>query len=266
MFVGGSLVTRQTSFISCDAFSEPATLLWPLVFPTLLPVDPSLDRSRRPRFVARCFHFPAVVCTAAWPRRRTSKSVWYPRQPPLKTLFLCCRDDVASNSTFTLEDSAICLTSEQSTVDVDMDRDDGSVLDIYLVRGFSVFQPFSTNKKKRQSKLSFLSLLPCSEERPRHLHFPPANMRQSLHQMGPTVLLKSTSSAARSILPLLLPTPKKKKKKKDWIILRVDKRRYTNTWRRRGDGHGGTRSGPGRWRRADLRSVPQSVPSSFIRV
>uniref|UniRef100_A0A8C6VTA4 Phosphatidylinositol-4-phosphate 5-kinase, type I, beta b n=1 Tax=Nothobranchius furzeri TaxID=105023 RepID=A0A8C6VTA4_NOTFU len=43
------------------------------------------------------------------------------------------RDDVASSSTFTLEDSAICLTSEQSTVDVDMDRDDGSVLDVYLV-------------------------------------------------------------------------------------------------------------------------------------
>ncbi|XP_047238306.1 phosphatidylinositol 4-phosphate 5-kinase type-1 beta isoform X2 [Girardinichthys multiradiatus] len=42
------------------------------------------------------------------------------------------RDDVASSSTFTLEDSAICLTSEQSTVDVDIDRDDGSVLDVYL--------------------------------------------------------------------------------------------------------------------------------------
>ncbi|XP_011614169.1 phosphatidylinositol 4-phosphate 5-kinase type-1 beta isoform X1 [Takifugu rubripes] len=42
------------------------------------------------------------------------------------------RDDVASNSTFTLEDSAICLTSEQSTVDADIDRDDGSVLDVYL--------------------------------------------------------------------------------------------------------------------------------------
>lgn len=42
------------------------------------------------------------------------------------------RDDVASSSTFTLEDSAICLTSEQSTMDVDMDRDDGSVLDVYL--------------------------------------------------------------------------------------------------------------------------------------
>ncbi|KAM3867551.1 phosphatidylinositol 4-phosphate 5-kinase type-1 beta [Diretmus argenteus] len=42
------------------------------------------------------------------------------------------RDDMASSSTFTLEDSAICLTSEQSTMDVDMDRDDGSVLDVYL--------------------------------------------------------------------------------------------------------------------------------------
>uniref|UniRef100_A0A4W4FAF5 PIPK domain-containing protein n=2 Tax=Electrophorus electricus TaxID=8005 RepID=A0A4W4FAF5_ELEEL len=38
---------------------------------------------------------------------------------------------ISSCSTFTLEDSAICLTSEQSTVD--MDRDDISVLDIYLV-------------------------------------------------------------------------------------------------------------------------------------
>uniref|UniRef100_A0A673C061 Phosphatidylinositol 4-phosphate 5-kinase type-1 beta-like n=1 Tax=Sphaeramia orbicularis TaxID=375764 RepID=A0A673C061_9TELE len=42
-------------------------------------------------------------------------------------------NDVASSSTFTLEDSAICLTSEQSTMDVDIDRDDGSVLDVYLV-------------------------------------------------------------------------------------------------------------------------------------
>ncbi|KAF6729553.1 Phosphatidylinositol 4-phosphate 5-kinase type-1 beta [Oryzias melastigma] len=40
------------------------------------------------------------------------------------------RDDAASSSTFTLEDSAICLTSEQSTVDVD--HDEGSVLDVYL--------------------------------------------------------------------------------------------------------------------------------------
>lgn len=46
---------------------------------------------------------------------------------------------MASNSTFTLEDSAICLTSEQSTVDADVERDDGSVLDVYLVRRFSVF-------------------------------------------------------------------------------------------------------------------------------
>uniref|UniRef100_A0A3B3BGT5 Phosphatidylinositol-4-phosphate 5-kinase, type I, beta b n=1 Tax=Oryzias melastigma TaxID=30732 RepID=A0A3B3BGT5_ORYME len=43
----------------------------------------------------------------------------------------CFRDDAASSSTFTLEDSAICLTSEQSTVDVD--HDEGSVLDVYLV-------------------------------------------------------------------------------------------------------------------------------------
>uniref|UniRef100_A0A3B4USS7 Phosphatidylinositol-4-phosphate 5-kinase, type I, beta b n=1 Tax=Seriola dumerili TaxID=41447 RepID=A0A3B4USS7_SERDU len=47
-------------------------------------------------------------------------------------------DDVASSSTFTLEDSAICLTSEQSTMDVDIDRDDGSVLDVYLVCCFSI--------------------------------------------------------------------------------------------------------------------------------
>uniref|UniRef100_A0A8C2WRV6 Phosphatidylinositol-4-phosphate 5-kinase, type I, beta b n=1 Tax=Cyclopterus lumpus TaxID=8103 RepID=A0A8C2WRV6_CYCLU len=46
-------------------------------------------------------------------------------------------NDVASSSTFTLEDSAICLTSEQSTMDVDIDRDDGSVLDVYLVSCFS---------------------------------------------------------------------------------------------------------------------------------
>ncbi|XP_060893996.1 phosphatidylinositol 4-phosphate 5-kinase type-1 beta isoform X1 [Labrus mixtus] len=42
------------------------------------------------------------------------------------------REDVGSSSTFTLEDSAICLNSEQSTMDVDIDRDDGSVLDVYL--------------------------------------------------------------------------------------------------------------------------------------
>uniref|UniRef100_A0A667XAM1 Phosphatidylinositol-4-phosphate 5-kinase, type I, beta b n=1 Tax=Myripristis murdjan TaxID=586833 RepID=A0A667XAM1_9TELE len=46
--------------------------------------------------------------------------------------------DMASSSTFTLEDSAICLTSEQSTMDVDIDRDDGSVLDVYLVSFDSV--------------------------------------------------------------------------------------------------------------------------------
>lgn len=49
---------------------------------------------------------------------------------------VCFREDVASSSTFTLEDSAICLTSEQSTMDVDIDRDDGSVLDVYLVSWF----------------------------------------------------------------------------------------------------------------------------------
>ncbi|XP_064152956.1 phosphatidylinositol 4-phosphate 5-kinase type-1 beta [Anguilla rostrata] len=40
------------------------------------------------------------------------------------------RVHLGSSSTFTLEDSAICLTSEQSTLD--MDRDDDSVLDVYL--------------------------------------------------------------------------------------------------------------------------------------
>ncbi|KAJ8414955.1 hypothetical protein AAFF_G00024780 [Aldrovandia affinis] len=40
------------------------------------------------------------------------------------------RGNLASSSTFTLEDSAICLSSEQSTLD--LDRDDGSVLDVYL--------------------------------------------------------------------------------------------------------------------------------------
>ncbi|KAK1176236.1 phosphatidylinositol 4-phosphate 5-kinase type-1 beta-like [Acipenser oxyrinchus oxyrinchus] len=40
------------------------------------------------------------------------------------------RDTMASSSTFTLEDSAICLISEQSTMETD--RDDGSVFDVYL--------------------------------------------------------------------------------------------------------------------------------------
>ncbi|KAK1174530.1 phosphatidylinositol 4-phosphate 5-kinase type-1 beta-like [Acipenser oxyrinchus oxyrinchus] len=40
------------------------------------------------------------------------------------------RDAMASSSTFTLEDSAICLISEQSTMETD--RDDGSVFDVYL--------------------------------------------------------------------------------------------------------------------------------------
>lgn len=41
------------------------------------------------------------------------------------------RYPINSYSNFRLEDSAICLTSEQSTVD--MDRDDGSVFDVYFV-------------------------------------------------------------------------------------------------------------------------------------
>lgn len=52
---------------------------------------------------------------------------------------LCCSSDSlllwfpfrCACSTFTLEDSAICLTSEQSTMDID--RDDDSVLDVYFV-------------------------------------------------------------------------------------------------------------------------------------
>lgn len=49
------------------------------------------------------------------------------------------RYPINSYSNFRLEDSAICLTSEQSTVD--MDRDDGSVLDVYFVSAFvSAFQ------------------------------------------------------------------------------------------------------------------------------
>ncbi|XP_018615574.1 phosphatidylinositol 4-phosphate 5-kinase type-1 beta [Scleropages formosus] len=40
------------------------------------------------------------------------------------------RDELAASSTFTLEDSAICVTPEDVTMDVD--RDDGSVLDVYL--------------------------------------------------------------------------------------------------------------------------------------
>lgn len=59
---------------------------------------------------------------------------------PLKAsdiqVLFCFRDDAASSSTFTLEDSAICLTSEQSTVDVD--HDEGSDLDVYLVSYDSV--------------------------------------------------------------------------------------------------------------------------------
>ncbi|KPP59546.1 phosphatidylinositol 4-phosphate 5-kinase type-1 beta-like, partial [Scleropages formosus] len=39
------------------------------------------------------------------------------------------RDELAASSTFTLEDSAICVTPEDVTMDVD--RDDGSVLDVY---------------------------------------------------------------------------------------------------------------------------------------
>uniref|UniRef100_A0A674BSQ5 Phosphatidylinositol-4-phosphate 5-kinase, type I, beta b n=1 Tax=Salmo trutta TaxID=8032 RepID=A0A674BSQ5_SALTR len=65
------------------------------------------------------------------------------------SLYLETQDEMTSSSTFTLEDSAICLTSEQSTMDVevDIDRDDGSVLDVYLVSthslGVSQITPYS---------------------------------------------------------------------------------------------------------------------------
>uniref|UniRef100_A0A8C6YD04 Phosphatidylinositol-4-phosphate 5-kinase type 1 beta n=1 Tax=Naja naja TaxID=35670 RepID=A0A8C6YD04_NAJNA len=45
-----------------------------------------------------------------------------------------------SSSTFTLEDSAICLTSEQSTVETETDN--ASVLDVYLVSGPILFLVF----------------------------------------------------------------------------------------------------------------------------
>uniref|UniRef100_A0AAV2MRJ3 PIPK domain-containing protein n=1 Tax=Knipowitschia caucasica TaxID=637954 RepID=A0AAV2MRJ3_KNICA len=48
------------------------------------------------------------------------------------SIFVNVENQTDESSTFTLEDSAICLTSEQSTMDVDIDRDDGSVLDVYL--------------------------------------------------------------------------------------------------------------------------------------
>ncbi|KAI3372512.1 hypothetical protein L3Q82_022991, partial [Scortum barcoo] len=103
------------------------------------------------------------------------------------------RDDVASSSTFTLEDSAICLTSEQSTMDVDIDRDDGSVLDVYLVSCLSV------------APGSFLGIC-CFEN---SLRFLLPIIRQSLRSIGPARLaFNSTSCAARSMLPPVLPTHK----------------------------------------------------------
>ncbi|KAJ4919247.1 hypothetical protein JOQ06_019455 [Pogonophryne albipinna] len=96
------------------------------------------------------------------------------------------RDDAASSSTFTLEDSAICLTSEQSTMDVDLDRDDGSVLDVYLVS----VPPFS---EKSSVKTSISS---CQSS---------DNHRTPFNQPGWPL----TSCAARSMLPLVLPTHKK---------------------------------------------------------
>lgn len=88
----------------------------------------------------------------------------------IKITFLRFRDDVASNSTFTLEDSAICLTSEQSTVDADIDRDDGSVLDVYLVRRFS--RPLFIFKDASNKQLFVsVSLRRCSEVQLHHLRF-----------------------------------------------------------------------------------------------
>lgn len=73
-----------------------------------------------------------------WARQQTVKAIRLLQRLIWTSLFFCFREDVASSSTFTLEDSAICLTSEQSTMDVDIDRDDGSVLDVYLVSCFSI--------------------------------------------------------------------------------------------------------------------------------
>lgn len=85
--------------------------------------------------------------------------------------FLRFRDDVASNSTFTLEDSAICLTSEQSTVDADIDRDDGSVLDVYLVRRCSLPLLIFKDASNKLCLFVSVSLRRCSEPQLRHLRF-----------------------------------------------------------------------------------------------
>uniref|UniRef100_A0A3Q0T666 PIPK domain-containing protein n=1 Tax=Amphilophus citrinellus TaxID=61819 RepID=A0A3Q0T666_AMPCI len=58
------------------------------------------------------------------------------------SIFVNVESQTEDSSTFTLEDSAICLTSEQSTMDVDIDRDDGSVLDVYLVSCSFYFRSF----------------------------------------------------------------------------------------------------------------------------
>uniref|UniRef100_H2T4V4 Phosphatidylinositol-4-phosphate 5-kinase, type I, beta b n=1 Tax=Takifugu rubripes TaxID=31033 RepID=H2T4V4_TAKRU len=88
----------------------------------------------------------------------------------IRITFLRFRDDVASNSTFTLEDSAICLTSEQSTVDADIDRDDGSVLDVYLVRLFSL-PLFNLKDASNERLFVSVSLRRCSEAQLHHLRF-----------------------------------------------------------------------------------------------
>lgn len=123
-----------------------------------------------------------------------------------RTSCFCSREDVASSSTFTLEDSAICLTSEQSTMDVDIDRDDGSVLDVYLVSLHSVQQSpvllIHFIRPTSSTASSFFCPLTHSEENLSGHPFPPANHATITPLDGPSG--PSTSNAARSIsLPVL---------------------------------------------------------------
>lgn len=106
----------------------------------------------------------------------------------IESLVSARREDVASSSTFTLEDSAICLTSEQSTMDVDIDRDDGSVLDVYLVslhfeQSVPSFLP--TLRSGPSAKQFFLPLLwPTVKKITPDLHSLLPIMRQSPHWTG----------------------------------------------------------------------------------
>ncbi|TRY82432.1 hypothetical protein DNTS_007884 [Danionella cerebrum] len=77
-------------------------------------------------------HRPDLVLQTPHPYEGSSLNRSLPLPPVLLTD--CCLEAKSNQrcacSTFTLEDSAICLTSEQSTMDVD--RDDDSVLDVYF--------------------------------------------------------------------------------------------------------------------------------------